>query len=246
MAKENEKIEQQAAAAAQAPASETPNRDKWTANMRAKYGEDLSEDELYGKSMEGYDTEHEYAKKNREQAKNLDGIMKQYPEVADMYINLADGNVGAAILNIGDLVDAYRKGEIDDEGYKAEVEKRKKDKEELDGKIAAEKEALQAWCEKKGYDFNEWIKRLDEVLLSPLGSYALAEAQFEAFDKMMNYDDAVAAAEVRGKNAKIKEEKRNHPAGDNTLPRNSGTAASAAAAPKKQSRGIFGVAEGDE
>ncbi len=232
MAKENELNQPQEPTTPPAATSEMPNRDKWLANMRAKYGDELSEDDLYAKSTEGYDAEHEYAKKNREQTKNLNDIMNEYPEVADMYINLAEGKVGAAILNIGDLVDAYRKGEIDDEGYKAEVAKRKKDKEDTDAAMAAQDEVLIQWCEKKGYNPKKWIARLSEQLLTPMKLYKMAEAQFEALDKMLNYDTAVQAAEIKGRNQKIIEEKRNHPSGIETLPRNGGAAAPSAS--KKQ------------
>ena len=61
MAKENEPISaQMQTPEPPAAPSATPNRDKMLSGLRGKYGEELSEEELYAKAMEGYDADHEY------------------------------------------------------------------------------------------------------------------------------------------------------------------------------------------
>lgn len=216
MAKENENLENQPAAPAQ---STTPNRDKWLANLRGKYGEDKSEEELYDLSMKGYDTEHEAAKKYAQETRDFADKINQYPELAGFYSEASQGNVGAAVLNLGDLIDAYRSGEIDDEGYKAKVAERKKADEDAaaaeadkQAKIAKfDNEVFVPWCEKNGYDPEEWMKKADEMLFKPMRAYEMAEAQLDAIDKMINYDAAVAAAETKGRNANIQEQRRSVP-----------------------------------
>lgn len=239
MAKKDENLEAQQAAEAAANAaaetqtpSETPNRDKWFANMRGKYGEDKSEEELYDLSSKGYDEEHEYAKQQRADIDAFANSIKDYPELAAFYSEAAAGNIGSAILNLGDLMDAYRKGEIDDEKYRNAVAERKAADDEKNSKIAAQKEVFEKWCKDKGYDPEEWIAKAEEMLFKPMASYALAEAQFDAIDKMLNYDEDVEAAKVQGRNENIvTQRKKSAAATDGQV--NSGSASAGAAAKGK-------------
>lgn len=247
--KDNETLEPQTTATAtgNAPeaseitaASAPTNQERMLANLRKKYPDIENDDDLYGKAMEGYDAEHDYAKQSRNEANQLAGIINEYPEVAGFYSELSAGNVGAAILNIGDLVDAYRNGDIDDEGYKARIAERKKAdedaaaaEEEKNGKIAAQDEVFKAWCEKHGYDPEEWMNKATEQLFKPMSSYAMAEAQFDALDKMLNYDEDVEAAEVRGRNTNISAQRRKAASStDGQLNRSS--AAAGAGQPKQE------------
>lgn len=254
MAKKDEKLEAQQAAEAAANAaaetqtpSETPYRDKWLANLRGKYGEDLSDEELYGKSMEGYDEEHEFAKQQRADIDAFTKSIQDYPELASFYSEAAQGNIGAAILNLGALVDAYRSGEIDDAKYKEQVAARKK----ADEDAAAAKEAEQAelaeqnrvfeeWCTKKGYDPEEWMAKANEALFSPMISRKMAEKQFDAIDKMINYDEDVEAARVQGRNENIvTQRKKSAAATDGQV---NGGSASAGAATNKKTNSITAMA----
>ena len=245
MAKENEKLESQPAAPAQ---STTPNRDKWLANLRGKYGEDKSEEELYDLSMKGYDTEHEAAKQYAQETRDFADTINQYPELAGFYSEVSQGNVGAAVLNLGDLIDAYRSGEIDDEGYKAKVAERKKADEDAaaaeadkQAKIAKfDNEVFVPWCEKNGYDPEEWMKKADEMLFKPMYSYEMAEAQLDAIDNLINYDENIEEARVQERNKKIvAERKKSAAATDGQV--NGGSASGAAGTGKTQSR-LGGIA----
>lgn len=254
MAKKDEKLEAQqaeeaaanAAAETQTP-SETPNRDKWFANMRGKYGEDKSEEELYDLSSKGYDEEHDFAKQQRADIDAFTNSIKDYPELASFYSEAAQGNIGAAILNIGALVDAYRSGEIDDAKYKEQVAARKK----ADEDAAAAKEAEQAelaeqnrvfeeWCAKKGYDPEEWMAKANDALFSPMISRKMAEKQFDAIDKMINYDEDVEAARVQGRNENIvTQRKKSSAATDGQV---NGGSASAGASTNKKTNSITAMA----
>lgn len=247
MAKKDEKLEAQqaaeaatnAAAETQTP-SETPNRDKWFANMRSKYGEDKSEEELYDLSSKGYDEEHDFAKQQRADIDAFANSIKDYPELASFYSEAAQGNVGAAILNLGDLIDAYRNGEIDDEGYRNKIAERKAADDEKNSKIAAQNEVFEKWCKDKGYNPEDWAAKAEEMLFKPMASYALAEAQFDAIDKMLNYDDDVETARVQGRNENIvTQRKKSAAATDGQV--NSGSASGAAGTGKTQSR-LGGIA----
>lgn len=215
MAKKDEKLEAQQAAeaAAQAAAntpSATPNQDKWRENMRAKYPDATDDEALYEASMRGYDEEHEFAKQQRADIDAFTNSIKDYPELASFYSEAAQGNIGAAILNIGALVDAYRSGEIDDAKYKEQVAARKKADEDAaaakdaeQAELAEQNRVFEEWCTKKGYDPEEWMEKANEALFSPMISRKMAEKQFDAIDKMINYDEDVEAARVQGRNENI-------------------------------------------
>lgn len=254
MAKKDEKLEAQQAAEAAANAaaetqipSETPNRDKWFANMRGKYGEDKSDEELYDLSSKGYDEEHDFAKQQRADIDAFANSIKDYPELASFYSEAAQGNIGAAVLNIGDLVDAYRSGEIDDAKYKEQVAARKKEaddaaaaKDAKQAALAEQDRVFEEWCAKKGYNPNEWMEKANEALFSHIRDSKLEEAQFDAIDKMINYDEDVEAARVQGRNENIvAQRKKSAVATDGQV--NGGSASGAAGTGKTQSR-LGGIA----
>ena len=247
MANKNENQEQTQEQASASANAQPTNRERWERNLRAKYPDVQDEDELYGRAMDSYDTEHDYAKQSREEARQLADIINQNPEVAKFYSDLSQGNVGAAFLNLGDLLKAYMSGEIDDEGYKNGLAERQKAEDakkaaedDRNSKIAAQDEVFKQWCEKKGYDPEEWMKRASEQLFTPMSSYAMAEAQFDAVDKMLNYDDDIEVARAQERNKKIvAERKKNAAASDGQLNRGS---AAANTAPKKKMN-IFDYAE---
>lgn len=225
MAKTEDQLkEQQAAEAASQAAntpSATPNRDKWMANMRGKYGEELSEDELYGKSMEGYDAEHEYAKQSRADLEQFSRTIQNNPTMLAFYqklIELGEDDAEMALLELGDDLVSYLNGEIDSDVYKerkrlkaeADAENARKS-EELGQKKTAQRAALEAWAEKKGIDPDEFIDKVQTTLLEPMAAFSAEEALFDALYNMLNYDAAVASAEVRGRNANIQEQRRSIP-----------------------------------
>lgn len=225
-------------------AAQPTNRDKWLENMRAKYPDVQDEDALYEASMSGYDQEHEYAKKQRAENQQLAETLNASPELARMYSEMLergkDGHPEMAILNIGDLLKAYLNGEISSDEYIAEKEKRSAEESEKAKKIDAQMEVLKQWCEKKGYDVDEWLQKANDALLSPLSTFDLAEAQFEGIDKMLNYDEDVQAAEIRGRNANISEKRRKAAGASDGLV-NSGSAGTASAPKKPMS--IFDYAQ---
>lgn len=192
--------------------SKTPNRDRWLANMRVKYPDVENEDDLYARSMEGYDTEHDFAKQQREENASLNELITSNPELARFYNEMfergKDGHPEMALLNIGDLLKAYITGEMTSDEYIAEKEKRSQAESEQQKKLEAQNAVFTAWCEKKGYDPEEWATRAAEKLFTPMANHELAEAQFDAIDNMLNYDDDVEAAEVRGRNANISSQRR--------------------------------------
>ena len=233
-----EKKEVKAPASAAAPAQEPPaptNRERWLENMRAKYPDIKDEDALYEASMNGYDEEHDFAKRQREENEQLADILQSNPELAGMYSEMIergkDGHPEMALLNIGDLLQSYLKGEITSDEYLAEKEKKSTAESEKKKKLEAQMTALEQWCEKKGYNVDEWMEKVTTALLNPLSTYDLTEAQFEAMDKMLNYDDDVQAAEVRGRNANITTQRRRATTGTDGM-QNGGSASAPTVSPR--------------
>lgn len=194
----------------------TPTKKEiFISNVRKKYPDIEDEDELYGKVMDDYDMEHEWAKKQRRENERLASAMSASPELAAFMTEVmergADGHPEMAFLNLGDLLESYLKGEIGSDEYIAEKGKRQETKKKMDEKIAAQNEVFKAWAEKRGYDPDEWMARISEKLFTPMSEYALAEAQFDALDNLLNYDtdieNAMSAGETKGRNERIKAER---------------------------------------
>lgn len=254
MAKKEEKIEAQqaaeAAAVAQAP-SETPNRDKWMANLRGKYGDDLSEEDLYQRSMESYDEEHDSNKRFISEANDLEEIVKANPELGMVFNEIfergKDGHPEMALRNLPDELKRYVSDpEYGDEEYIASKKQRQEEEAAKKAKDeqtqALREQAFAEVCEEKGIkDTEAALKALQDVFDNPCETLDQCKEQVRAFLKMAEFDGAVAAAEVRGRNANIAEQRRNVP---KTAP-TAGAGVAPVAAPK-QSKTIFDEARDAE
>lgn len=195
---------------------ETPTsaRETFMSNLRKKYPDINPDDEegLYGAAMSGYDKEHDYAKTMRDQSARLGEAMQASPEVssfmAEVYERGAEGHPELAFLNFGDLLKSYLNGDIDEGEYVAAKEKASKEEADKAAKIEEQNEVYKQWCEEKGYDPDEWMEQASEKIFNRMSSYELGKEQFDAFDKMMHYDEDVASAEesgrAAGRNEKIK------------------------------------------
>lgn len=240
MAKENE-INQPQASVTPPAASETPNRDKWTAGLRGKYGDELSEDELYGKAMEAYDSDHEYRKKSSAEAESLNNLLKSDENLNDFFCDLfefgKEGKPWKAMAHIKPLMQQYINGEITDEEYEAEAKRLA----EADANAARVKEmakkAFADECQERGWDVEETMERLNSLINHDCETEEECREQVKNMFRILDYEPAVAAAEVRGKNENIAEQRRNVP---KTVPK--GGAGVAAPAKPKQ-RNFFDYAE---
>lgn len=211
MAKETEKKEEPQVPA-QEP-SQTPNFDKWRANMRTKYGEDKSDEELYDLSMSGYDTEHEASKRYSAEAAQLEDILTANPDLAGVFSEIftrgKDGNPAGALRNLPPELKRYITDEsYGDEAYLADKKAREDEaaaQKEKDGKIQSLREqAFDEVCQEDDVaDPEAALEALKVVLFNPCETLDQCKEQVRAFLKMVDYDNAVEAAEVRGRNASI-------------------------------------------
>lgn len=187
----------------------TPNFETWKAGLM-KRNPNLTEDsdleEFYAASSAGYDAEHDYAKKQRAEVENLRGVLTSYPELADFMdgvYNAENGDIGAAILNLEEVINAYKNGDIDSPAYKAGSEEKKRKEEELKEKSSLQAVAFEEACKELGVDPEETAQALTEKLFNPMAAYELTKEVWGNLIKMLNYDEDVAAAEVKGRNANI-------------------------------------------
>jgi len=205
------------------------NQARMLANLRAKYGEDLEDDELYGRAMEGYDADHDYAKAQREETGRLAEIMQENPDLAAMYAEMfergKDGNPEMALINIAPLLKSYLTGEITSDEYEAKKKEQKaaddasaKKKADDEAKMAAQEKVFTEVCEEMGIDPQETLGKLSEVLLNPMASYEVGKEQIRALINMLNYEQDVEAARVQGRNEQIETRKRDFARKNDGLP----------------------------
>lgn len=208
----------------EAAAPTTPSsKDAWTSGIRAKnpYLAEDDEEGLYKAAMDGYDKEHEYAKKMRDENGRLQEAIEASPEIAafmgEVYERGKDGHPEMAFHALGDLIKAYATGEITSEEYLAEKEKRSKAESEKAKRLEAQDEAFVKWCEEKGYDPKEWMDKANERLFSKMSEFNADGALFDVLDNMLNYEgdvnDARESGRVQGRNesiaAKMEKEQKN-------------------------------------
>lgn len=207
MAKKKEQ-EMEVVAAEQEVVS-TPNFERWKAGIM-KNNPNLTEDsdleEFYAASSAGYDAEHDFAKKSRDEVAKMEELLTKHPEMASFYnnvVNAEDEDLGAAFLDLGELVTAYATGEIDSPKYRAGKEEQKRKEKEIAEKSAAQVVAFEQACKEMGVDAEEVSQALMDKLFNPMAAYELSKELWKSLINMLNYDDDVAAAEIRGRNANI-------------------------------------------
>lgn len=249
MAKENELNQPQTPANPPIEHTTQPtNRDKWLENMRKKYPDIEDEDALYEASMSGYDKEHEYAKKGRKEAAEIKDYFQADENVNNFFVDLMEwgpkGKAWKAFINLRPIWRQYINGELQDAEFEAALRDMEANYTEIERKKKMTAKAFEDVCKERGWDPEETKVKLNDLIAKEVETEEEAKEQVRQMFRILEFDDAVAAARVGGRNEKIVEQKRNHPAGVDTLPRNGGS--SAAATNPKRARSIFDIARGDE
>jgi len=243
MAKENEQMN----APAQTPEppaapSATPNRDKMLSGLRGKYGEELSEEELYGKAMEGYDADHEYTKKSKAEAAKLNALLESDENLNDFFCEMfergVDGHPELALAHIKPLMQQYINGEITSNEYTAEVERMKEADAKLQRIQDMAKEAFAEECQERGWDVTETMERLNALINHDCETKEECREQVKNMFRILDFEPAIAAARIGGRNENIAEQRRNVP----TSAPKGGAGVKTATAPKK-TMSIFDYAD---
>lgn len=217
MAKKEEQMAATQAAEAQ-PASATPNRDKWMANLRGKYGEDKTDEELYGLSMDGYDSDHEAVKRYNDEANEFAARVEENPEIGAIFAGILDRSLTDENYGDNEMLSEYASRKKTKDAAAAETAQ----KEELDARRA---QAFTEVCTEDGIaDPEAALNELQAIFENPCETLEQCKEQARAFLKMVSYDSAVQAAEVRGRNANIAEQRRSVP---KTAPQGAGAGISA-------------------
>lgn len=212
------------------PTTQTPYEDMFFAGMEKKNPELKGNREgMFKAAKENYDRDHEYAKKSMAEADQLKEILSSNEDLNNLFVEIfergKDGHPELALIHMKPLMQQYINGEITSEEYLAE---KKRMEDEANSKTEADKmkeEAFAEVCAERGWDVGETLKKLQAVMEAPADKEKSKE-QVRNFLKILDYDDAIAAAETRGRNAKIEEQRRNTPSGG-AMPRNGGAPAGA-------------------
>lgn len=195
--------------------SATPNRDKMLSGLRGKYGEELSEEELYGKAMEGYDADHEYTKKSKAEAAKLNALLESDENLNDFFCEMfqrgVDGHPELALAHIKPLMQQYINGEITSDEYTAEVDRMKEADAKLQRIQDMAKEAFAEECQERGWDVTETMEKLNALINHDCETKEECREQVKNMFRILDYEPAIAAAETKGRNENIAEQRRNVP-----------------------------------
>lgn len=209
----------------------TPNFDKWRNGIIAK-NPDIDPNDmeaLYGASSAGYDQEHDYAKKNREEVDKLSKILKDNPDIAAFYSKLiaSDGDAGEAFASLSDVIKAYATGEIDSEGYRNAMNEQRAKKADMEAGQAASQIAFEEVCKEIGCNPEETAKQLQEKLFEPMASAKMTKEVWKTLINMLNYEDDVDAARIQGRNETISAQRKKSAVTTDGLPKGGSPSAKA-------------------
>ena len=246
MAKENEQMNAQTQTPEPPAApSATPNRDKMLSGLRGKYGEELSEEELYGKAMEGWDAEHTYAKQARSEGSELNALLESNEDLNDFFCEMfqrgKDGHPELALAHIKPLMQQYINGELTSDEYTAGVERMKEAYAKFRRFQDMAKEAFVEECQDRGWDVTETMEKLNALINHDCETKEECREQVKNMFRILDYEPAVAAARIGGRNENIAEQRRNVPT---SAPK--GGAGVAAPANRNTTRSIFDEARAAE
>lgn len=216
MAKEQEKpAEQQQEQQEQQtpPASTSPNEDLFMGNMGKKYP-DKSREEIFGLAMSDYDADHEYVKRSQAEAQDLSDILAANDDLNNMFQEIfnrgKDGHPELALVHLKPLMKKYISGELSSEAYLAAVQEEEAAAAAKTKLGQMQEEAFQEECQARGWDVEETLQKLSDIFQKECKTKEDCRAQVQEYFKIIDYDPAVEAAEVRGRNAKIAREQREH------------------------------------
>lgn len=219
MAKETEKPEE-----TPKNPSLTPMEDAWMRGMEDTYP-DLkgNREALFETSKRTYDEQHTALKKANDfisrankEADDMKAILDTDPDLSTVFTSIFEKGtrpVIAFIKGMRPLLKDYAEGKLTDEEVETAL------KEEEAARLASSKkgkmqiDALEAECAERGLDVKETLDKFESVFMRECNTPEECRDQVKQFFKILDFDDAVSAAETRGRNSKITEEKRSHAPG---------------------------------
>ena len=149
--------------------SVTPNEDLFMENLGKKYPDLAGNREaIFGKSMEDYDKEHEYAKKGRKQADEIKGYFQADDNVNNFFVDLMEwgpkGKAWKAFINLRPIWRQYLNGEIQDEEFEAALRDMEANYAEIERKKEMAANAFEDVCKERGWDPEETKVKLNDLI----------------------------------------------------------------------------------
>lgn len=240
MAKEAIENEQAVAAVgADAPTelsnSEPSNSQRFMDNIKAKYPDIKDDEERYGKLMEDYDTEHEWAKKQRHSNDELGKLLKSDPEFGDFLEGVVNGeNPSVALRHIegwdADLTpeeqaDRAEILEAEQKRYSNAIETKQKEMDNLE----QSEQVLREYIEQENLtpdEAEDMLTFVQNEVIQPISEGTITVEMLELIDKGRRYDEDIEVARqagrATGRNEQIMEKRQRFDHSLDNLP-NGGT-----------------------
>ena len=220
-----------------------PNEQAWFDGM-SNHRPDLNGDReaLFEAAKKGYDDQHEFLKRYQRESDELAETLSGNDDLRELFCEIfergKDGHPELALLHVQPMLKKLLSGEATTEEYLKEKERIAKEAEDAKARKKMQEDAFEAVCAEEGIDPDETAKAMKEALNNPCETEEQCKDQVRMFLKMLNYDAAVEAARVEGRNAKIKEQRR-----QNLGKRNPSQSAAAPAAPANTKSTLSSIAD---
>lgn len=205
-------------------------------NLKRKYADRgfENEDDYWGAAMEGYDAEHDYAKRMREDNQSLRELLDSDPDFEDFVREIGKGeDISDAVRHMPSDVLDFKSEDDGRRGERAEMLRaEQRHREELEQMLAEQQENLakseqslreyitnQGLSEEEG---QELMTLLQTKILEPIGKGLISPELLEMMDKGRHYDEDMKQAEragrVAGRNEQIIERRERLDHGLDGLP----------------------------
>lgn len=179
--------------------------------IEAMRGEKLDDEAVYSEALA-------YINKNEEMNNKLAAGLAGDPRMAQAFADIAEGKrtapgsfvryFGKGMLSVDEGTPEYEELEKAEEEFRADLERAAKAREEYDANIEASMPVLAEFCKEKGYEEEEFLDKLSEIIL-PILSGVYSKDNLERLDKALRYDkdveDAAIAGEIKGRNTNIRD-----------------------------------------
>ncbi len=200
----------------------------WEQNIRAKYGNELSEDELYNKVGADFDAEKSYASGARVERERLQQAALADPDIAKFIQTVGNGgSISEAAKNIPEDLpetDKIAYANMEAEGARR-VEAAEQSMNKLNENLNQSKVAIEEYLKENNIpkeEGEELINQFVEQVVKPISEGMLTKDTLEIVAKGLCYDKHKVqweeAGRAAGRNDKIEEDKEKFKKGIDGLP----------------------------
>lgn len=193
---------------ANAPQAEPANSQKFMNNIKAKYPDIKDDEERYGRLMDDYDKEHEWAKRQRHSNEELGKLLQSDPEFGDFLDDVVNGgNPAMAMRHFEGFDTDLTPEEQAERAELLEAEQKRREsaiqaKEKEMDNLEKSEQVLREYIESNNFtpeEAEELLTFTQEQIIQPVSEGVITPDILEVIDKGRRYDEDIEVARQAGR-----------------------------------------------